>query len=130
MYETTTRDITVRVRPHYLEDKSEPDEGYFFWAYTVEIENSSDETVQLKSRHWIITDGQGATQEVRGDGVVGEKPVIPPGESFSYTSGCPLGTPSGIMVGSYSMVDEDGEPFDVAIPAFSLDCPFTQRSVN
>ena len=108
----------------------EPDESRFFWAYTVDIVNEGSETVELRERHWRITDGAGQTQEVRGPGVVGETPVIQPGASFSYTSGCPLRTPSGIMVGSYRMMTEAGEQFDAAVPAFSLDSPHVKRSVN
>ena len=130
MYEAVTRGIRIRVTTHYLEEQSSPDESEFFWAYTIDIANEGDETVQLRSRVWRITDGQGQTEEVRGPGVVGETPTIHPGKSFSYTSGCPLRTPSGIMVGSYQMVDAKGQMFDVAIPAFSLDSPFTVRSVN
>jgi len=130
MYEAMTRGIRIRVTPQYLEDQSTPEESEFFWAYTVDIANESEETVQLRSRVWRITDGQGRTEEVRGPGVVGETPVIQPGNSFSYTSGCPLRTPSGIMVGNYQMADADGKLFDVEIPAFSLDSPFALRSVN
>jgi ApaG protein len=130
MYEAVTRSIRVRVTPAYVEEQSTPEENYFFWAYTVVIANEGDETVQLKSRVWRITDAGGNTEEVRGPGVVGQTPVIPPGESFSYTSGCPLRTPQGIMVGSYQMEDERGELFNVAIPAFSLDSPFAARNVH
>jgi ApaG protein len=130
MYEAVTRGIRIRVNPQYLEDQSSPEESEFFWAYTIDITNESNETVQLRSRVWQITDGRGQTQEVRGPGVVGETPIIEPGASFSYTSGCPLHTPSGIMVGSYQMTDAKGEMFDVAVPAFSLDSPFAVRSVN
>ena len=130
MYEAVTRGIRISVTPQYLEDQSSPEDGEFFWAYTIEITNETEQTVQLRSRVWHITDGLGFTEEVRGSGVVGEQPVIIPGGSFSYTSGCPLSTPSGIMVGSYQMEGEDGALFDVAIPAFSLDCPFAVRSVN
>jgi ApaG protein len=130
MYEAVTRGIRIRVTPQYLEDQSSPEDGEFLWAYTIDIANESDETVQLRSRVWRITDGQGQTEEVRGPGVVGETPVNQPGKSFSYTSGCPLRTPSGIMVGSYQMVDAKGQLFDVEIPAFSLDSPFAMRSVN
>mgnify|MGYP001158002659 FL=1 len=130
MYEAVTHSVRVRVTPAYQDEQSTPDEGYFFWSYTVDIANEGDEPVQLKSRFWRITDGRGKTEEVRGPGVVGQTPLIPPGESFTYTSGCPLTTPSGIMVGSYQMVDAGGRLFDVAIPAFSLDCPFTVRSMN
>lgn len=130
MYEAITRGIRIRVEPQYMEEQSSPDEGHFVWSYEVEISNDSKETVQLKTRAWRITDGLGRTEEVRGPGVVGQTPVIPPGGTFSYTSGCPLKTPQGIMVGSYQMEDEEGRLFDVAIPAFSLDSPYTRRSMN
>ena len=130
MYEAVTRGIRIRVTPQYLKDQSSPEESEFLWAYTIDIANESDDTVQLRSRVWRITDGHGQTEEVRGPGVVGETPVIRPGTSFTYTSGCPLRTPSGIMVGSYQMVDGKGQLFDVEIPAFSLDSPFALRSVN
>ncbi|HMN36873.1 MAG TPA: Co2+/Mg2+ efflux protein ApaG [Hyphomicrobium sp.] len=130
MYEAITRGIRIRVEPQYMEEQSSPDEGHFVWSYEVEISNDSEETVQLKTRAWQITDAWGRTEVVRGPGVVGQTPVIPPGGSFSYTSGCPLKTPQGIMVGSYQMEDAEGRLFDVAIPAFSLDSPYTQRSMN
>lgn len=130
MYEAITRGIRIRVDPQYLEEQSSPEDGHFVWSYAVEINNDSAETVQLKTRLWRITDALGRTEEVRGQGVVGQTPVIPPGGTFSYTSGCPLKTPQGIMVGSYQMADEKGKLFDVAIPAFSLDSPYTQRSMN
>lgn len=130
MYESVTRGIRVRVEPHYVEEQSSPDENHFFWSYTVTISNEGVGSVQLKSRLWRITNAIGMTQEVRGPGVVGLTPTIAPGESFSYTSGCPLETPSGIMVGSYQMEDTGGRLFDVAIPAFSLDSPFAPRSLN
>lgn len=130
MYEATTRGIRIRVEPRYLEDQSSPEDGHYVWSYAVEITNDGSETVQLKTRTWRITDALGRTEEVRGPGVVGQTPVIPPGGTFSYTSGCPLKTPQGIMVGSYQMTDEAGSMFDVAIPAFSLDSPYTQRSMN
>jgi ApaG protein len=130
IYEAVTRGIRIRVEPRYLEDQSSPEDGHFVWSYAVEIANDGTETVQLKTRTWRITDGLGRTEEVRGPGVVGQTPTIPPGGSFNYTSGCPLRTSQGIMVGSYQMADETGALFDVAIPAFSLDSPFTQRSVN
>ena len=129
-YQATTRDIRVQVVPSFLEKDSSPAQDYYFWAYTVEILNGSATTVQLISRHWRITDSEGRTQEVRGPGVVGEQPTLSPGETFRYTSGAPLRTPSGIMLGSYQMAGEDGETFDVAIPAFSLDSPYAARSVN
>jgi ApaG protein len=130
MYEAVTHGIRIKVEPQYLEEQSSPDESYFFWAYTIEIANQSDAVVQLKTRHWRITDAQGKTEEVRGPGVVGKTPVLDPGESFTYTSGCPLGTSSGIMVGSYQMQLQDGSLIDVAVPAFSLDSPFASRSMN
>ncbi len=130
MYESITHDIRVRVTPEYVSEQSEPDEGYFFWSYKVEITNLGGAMVQLKTRHWRITDGNGRTEEVRGPGVVGEQPVLEPGQSFSYSSGCPLKTPQGLMVGSYQMVGADGEMIDVAIPAFSLDSPFYRPTFN
>ena len=130
MYEAVTNSIRVRVTPDYLEDQSSPDEGHYFWSYTVEIFNDGTETVRLRSRFWSITDANGMTEEVRGSGVVGETPTLEPGDSFSYTSGCPLTTSSGIMLGSYQMSKANGEMFNVEIPAFSLDCPFTDRSLN
>jgi ApaG protein len=129
-YEATTRGIRIRVEPKYMEDQSSPEDSHFVWSYAVEIANDGAETVQLKSRMWRITDALGRTEEVRGAGVVGQTPVIEPGKTFNYTSGCPLKTPQGIMVGSYQMSDEAGKLFDVAIPAFSLDSPYTRRSMN
>jgi len=123
MYTQKTKNISVTVTPIYLEDQSEPDEDHYVWAYQVKIENDSLETVQLRSRHWRITDANGLMQEVRGSGVVGEQPVLEPGESFEYTSGTPLNAPSGIMVGSYEMQTDEGNVIEVDIPAFSLDSP-------
>ena len=125
-----TREIEVRVIPLYLDDQSQPDEDHYVWAYQVAIENTGGETVQLLSRYWHITDARGRVQEVRGAGVVGEQPVLGPSETFEYTSGTPLATPSGIMVGSYRMETEQGESFDVAIPAFSLDSPYDLGQVH
>ena len=130
MYEAVTNAIRVRVTPAYIEDRSTPDESYFFWAYTVDIVNEGGIPVQLVSRHWRITDGVGHTEEIRGPGVVGQTPLIGPGESFTYTSGCPLKTPSGIMMGSYQVTTREGREFDVKIPAFSLDSPYAIRSMN
>ena len=130
MYDRTTRSILVTAKPIYLEAESEPDEGRYFWAYTIAIENRGQETVQLLTRHWQITDAQGNTQEVRGDGVIGEQPVLEPGERFEYTSGAPLPTPSGFMVGSYNMRNANGERFDIAIPPFSLDSPYMDGAVH
>ena len=130
MYRSTTQGIEVEVEPFYLPDRSEPDEMRFVWGYRVTIANNSDETVQLLARSWRITDGFGRVEEVRGPGVVGEQPELNPGDSFQYTSGCPLRTPSGIMVGSYTMRGEEGRLFEIDIPAFSLDLPDAGRSVN
>ena len=123
MYSSITRDIRVTVRPTYLAEQSAPADNHYVWAYHIRIDNTGERAVQLRSRFWRITDGLGRIQEVRGPGVVGEQPVIPPGAAYEYTSGTPLATPSGIMVGSYQVEAEDGESFDVAIPAFSLDSP-------
>lgn len=130
MYSETTRAITVTVQPSFLEDQSVPDENHYVWAYRVRIENKGGETVRLVSRHWRITDALGRLQEVQGAGVVGEQPVLHPGDSYEYTSGTPLTTPSGIMVGSYQMESRSGERFDIAIPAFSLDSPHQQVRLN
>jgi ApaG protein len=130
MYEAVTRDIRVRVTPAYIEDRSTPAESYFFWAYTVDITNEGRERIQLRARHWRIVDGSGHTEEVHGPGVVGQTPTLEPGESFSYTSGCPLKTPSGIMSGYYQMATGAGQMLKIAIPAFSLDSPYAIRSMN
>ncbi len=130
MYEKITRSISVSVRSFYLEDQSAPEDDRFVWAYRVNIENRGKETVQLMNRHWRITDKLGRLQEVKGPGVVGEQPVLKPGESFEYTSGCPLTTPSGIMAGSYEMSTGGGERFDIEIPAFSLDSPYDTATIN
>ena len=130
MYEAVTHAIRVRVTPAYIEDRSTPAEDYYFWGYTVDIVNEGTEPVQLVSRYWRITDGRGRTEEVRGPGVVGQTPLIEPGETFTYSSGCPLKTPSGIMGGTYQMKSRTRAAFDIAIPAFSLDSPYAIRSVN
>ena len=130
MYSALTRDIQVTVLPEFVAERSDPDEGQFFWAYTIEITNLGRSTVQLVSRHWRITAGNGHREEVKGPGVVGEQPVLNPGDTFRYTSGCPLTTPSGIMEGTYRMVDENGASFDIEIPSFSLDSPFATRTLN
>jgi ApaG protein len=130
MYKAVTRGIRVTVMPRFVEEESSPDDGKFFFAYTVEITNLSTERVQLRSRHWRIVDGTGHLQEVRGPGVVGQQPILGPGETFTYTSGCPLTTPDGTMQGSYTMVDAAGETFEAEIPAFSLDSPFVKRVVH
>jgi ApaG protein len=130
VYTAETEGFVVRVRPSYLPEQSDPDEHRFVWGYEIEIENRGDETAQLISRQWLITDGLGRTEEVSGPGVVGEQPTIRPGESFSYMSGCPLQTSSGTMVGRYAMVADSGRRFDIEIPAFSLDLPQAWRVVT
>src|SRR5262245_38776632 len=130
MYTAITRSIEVTVTPRFMPESSSPEQGRYFWAYTIAITNKGGETVQLKTRHWRITDASGRVQEVRGAGVVGEQPRLAQGQSFEYTSGVPLPTPYGFIVGSYRMVTDQGEPFDIAIPAFSLDSPETKRTIN
>ncbi len=130
VYQARTRDVLVRVVANFSPDQSDPEEGQFFWTYTVEIENHGRETVQLISRHWVITDAQNRIQEVQAPGVVGEQPELKAGEAFRYTSGCPLNTPSGTMKGSYHMVTTSGAAFDAEIPAFSLHLPGAGRVVN
>lgn len=130
MYSQTTNDITVSVEPVYMEEESSPGSGRYFWAYHVTIINHSTRQVQLHERHWKITDSRGLTQEVKGEGVVGQKPILQPGETYSYTSGAPLGTPWGMMVGSYMMRDDAGQSFQVGIPAFSLDSPHQKIVVH
>ena len=129
-YEAESEGVRVRVRPSYLAGQSDPEGGRWVWAYQVEIENRRQSPVQLIARHWVITDARGHVEEVRGSGVVGEQPVIPPGDRYTYASGCPLPTPSGSMVGSYAMTDEAGRAFEAAIPAFSLDVPGGRRTLN
>lgn len=123
--EAVTNNVRVEVESHYAPDQSQPFQSHWFFHYTVRISNEGDETVQLLSRHWIITDGTGRVEEVRGPGVVGEQPVLAPGESFEYTSGCPLKTSTGSMRGTYQMVTEDGTHFDVEIARFALAEPYT-----
>jgi len=130
MYRAVTRKIEVTVTPRFVSERSSPSNGYFFWAYTIDITNLGQETVQLKTRHWRITDASGRLQEVKGPGVVGEEPTLKPGESFEYTSGVPLPTPSGFMAGSYGMITDAGEPFDIEVPAFSLDSSYSERTIN
>jgi len=130
MYVRRTRDVVVRVEPEFLHEQSSPADDRFIWAYTIEIENQSHEDMQVVERFWQITDRNGQVQEVRGEGVVGEKPNLKPGEIFRYTSGAPLTAPSGVMLGTYQMQTPGGERFDVEIPAFSLDSPFDARSIN
>ena len=130
MYRAVTHDIQVTVTPSFLPDRSSAEHARYFWAYKIEIVNLGKVTVQLKTRHWKITDAHGKLQEVRGPGVVGEQPVLHPGEAYEYTSGTPLKTPSGIMVGTYEMESESGEMFDIGIPAFSLDSPYQPKQLN
>ena len=129
-YTAETEGVVVRVRPSYLAGQSDPAESRWVWAYQVEIVNLSGGPVQLVARRWTITDAFGRVEEVRGPGVVGEQPVIEPGGSYAYASGCPLGTDSGSMVGAYYMTDADGRSFEVQIPAFSLDTPDARRVLN
>lgn len=130
MYRAVTHDIEVNVEPFFLAEQSDPDAGHYVWAYRITLVNGSRQTVKLLSRYWRITDGNGHVEEVRGPGVVGEQPELDPGDSYQYTSGCPLTTQSGIMVGRYTMRGEDGALFDIDIPAFSLDLPGAVRTVN
>jgi len=131
MYSAVTRNIRVTVEPVFLEEQSSASEDHYVWAYQVRIENTGPGTVQLINRYWHITDARGRVQEVRGEGVVGEQPTLAPGQSFEYTSGTPLATPSGIMVGTYEMEDSgSGERFDIDVPAFSLDSPYQARQLN
>lgn len=130
MYEALTRGIRVRVVPEYSEEHSDPEASRHFWIYTIDIFNEGSAPVQLRSRHWRITDGNGKIEEVRGPGVVGEQPHIEPGATHRYSSGCALRTPSGFMGGTYQMVGQNGEYFDAVIPTFSLDLPAGRRRLN
>lgn len=130
MYRAVTRQIEVTVEPSFLPERSSVENCQYFWSYTIVITNAGDETVQLRTRHWIITDASGRRQEVRGEGVVGEQPVLEPGQRFEYTSGVPLATASGFMAGRYQMVTASGEPFEIDVPAFSLDSPDAKRTLN
>ena len=130
MYVSTTRNIQVTAIPDFMPDRSDPEQGRYFWCYTIEIANLGHVRVQLLSRHCIIIDANGRWEEVRGPGVVGEQPLLEPGEIFRYASGCPLSAPSGLMQGSYRMISDTGEAFDVDIPAFSLDSPLSRPTLN
>ncbi|MCB9991273.1 MAG: Co2+/Mg2+ efflux protein ApaG [Rhodospirillales bacterium] len=130
MYSKVTNNIRVSVEPAYLEDQSAPEDSHYVWSYHVKIQNEGAETIQLRSRYWKITDNNGITQEVEGDGIVGEQPKLEPGGSYEYTSGAPLPTPGGIMVGTYRMFRDNGEDFLVDIPAFSLDSPYQHSVLN
>lgn len=130
MYAETTHQILVSVHPVFLEEQSDPEAGRYLWAYHIRIENQGQAAVQLLTRYWKITDANGRVQEVRGDGVVGEQPVIEPGGAYEYSSGCPLDTPSGFMVGSYDLETENKERITVGIPLFSLDSPHAARQIH
>ena len=130
MYRATTRQIEVTVEPNFLPERSSAERSRYFWSYTIVITNTGDETVQLRTRHWIITDAAGRQQEVRGEGVVGEQPILAPGERFESTSGVPLSTASGFMSGRYQMVNESGKRFEIEVPTFSLDSPDNRRVLN
>ncbi len=130
-YTATTRNIRVGVRAFYLEDESRPSDAKFVWAYRIRITNLGTDAVQLLRRTWLITDAAGRRQKVHGDGVIGQQPVLEPGETFEYTSGTPLDTPSGIMSGVYHMIaPNSGDAFDVVIPTFSLDSPHQPGGVH
>ncbi|OAP47280.1 Co2+/Mg2+ efflux protein ApaG [Sinorhizobium americanum] len=130
MYRALTRDIEVTVEPYYLEEQSDPDDSRYVWGYRIVISNHSEIAVRLMTRYWHITDENGQVDEVSGPGVIGEQPLLNPGDTYEYSSGCPLDTPSGVMFGHYSMEAEGGETFNVAIPAFSLDSPGLVRTLN
>ncbi len=130
MYRAVTRQIEVTVEPNFVPGESSPERSRYFWSYTIVITNTGTETVQLRRRHWIITDANGRQEEVKGEGVIGEQPVLGPGERFEYTSGVPLSTASGFMTGRYQMVSETGERFEIDVPTFSLDSPETKRVLN
>ena len=124
MSDTTTRGVRILVRPRFIPEQSDPDNGQWLFAYHITIRNLGEETVQLISRHWVITNGEGKVEEVRGPGVVGYQPVLKPGEEFEYTSGCPLTTPVGTMHGEFNMIVADsGEKFDAKIEPFRLAVP-------
>ncbi len=130
MFEALTNNVLITVMPVYIDERSAPEESRYFWAYRISIENKSPLSVQLLSRHWQIVDGIGNVEEVHGEGVVGEQPVIAAGDTYEYTSGCPLNTPSGFMRGTYQMVDEEGLEFEAEIPAFPLDLPDLNPILN
>ena len=130
MYRAITRQIEVTVEPNFLPERSSVENSQYFWSYTIVISNSGEETVQLRTRHWIITDASGRKQEVSGEGVIGKQPVLAPGERFEYTSYVPLPTTSGFMTGRYQMVSESGERFEIDVPTFSLDSSDGKRVLN
>ena len=130
MYRAVTRQIEVTVEPNFMPERSSAEKSRYFWSYAIVITNNGNETVQLQTRHWIITDASGRRHDVKGEGVVGEQPVLAPGERFEYTSGVPLSTASGFMTGRYQMVSETGEHFEIDVPTFSLDSPDSKRVLN
>ena len=130
MYRAVTRQIEVTVEPNFMPERSSVENHQYFWSYTIVITNAGNETVQLQTRHWIITDATGHQENVRGEGVIGEQPVLAPGERFEYTSGVPLQTASGFMTGRYQMVSESGERFEIDVPTFSLVSPDCKRVLN
>ena len=130
MYRARTHDIEVTVEPFYLEEQSRPDDSRYVWGYRINITNHSRHRIQLRERYWKITDQNGHVEEVSGPGVIGEQPILDPGDTYEYSSGCPLDTPSGTMVGNYRMARADGQELIVSIPAFSLDIPGTARTIN
>ena len=130
MYEKVTHGVRVSVRPEFIDDQSDADAGRYLWAYTIDIVNEGEVPVRLRTRYWRITDESGRIEDVSGPGVVGETPYLKPGAKFTYTSSCPLTTPSGIMVGNYRMVTDDNEVLIIDIPAFSLDSPYARRTMN
>tara|TARA_B100000686_G_scaffold86671_1_gene93545 strand:+ start:126 stop:518 length:393 start_codon:yes stop_codon:yes gene_type:complete len=130
MYSKTTHNINITVQSFYLEEQSDPNANHYVWAYQITINNKGEETVQLKNRSWTITDSTGNATEVKGEGVVGEQPVLKPGQKYKYTSGTPLNTPSGFMTGHYEMINNNGNQFDVEIPLFSLDSPHEKNQIH
>ena len=130
MYSKTTNNISISVEPYYLEEQSEPKDHHFVWAYQITINNLGKEAVQLKKRYWEITESNGTKKEVSGSGVIGEQPIINPGEKYEYTSGTPLTTSSGFMEGYYEMETKNGNKFSALVPLFSLDSPHTSNQIN
>tara|TARA_Y100000590_G_scaffold405344_1_gene493573 strand:+ start:1610 stop:2002 length:393 start_codon:yes stop_codon:yes gene_type:complete len=130
MFSKTTNNINISVKPYYLEDQSIPEEHHYVWAYQITINNLGNETVQLKERYWEITESNGSKKEVKGAGVIGEQPILKPGEKYEYTSGAPLTTPSGFMEGHYKMETKEGNKFSASVPLFSLDSPHSPNQIN
>lgn len=130
MYTQETEDITIHVEPFFLEEESDPSENHYVWSYQVSIENDRSDTIQLIGRQWLITDAHGLIHEVSGEGVVGEQPILQPGDSFTYTSGTPLSTPSGMMLGRYLFETDTQETIEALIPPFSLDSPYDKSLMN